>query len=71
MADEEGHGHGDDLAYSQEINRSAQDSLVPLTEDLAEWLTRVLGKALQIIHYDMYETHIYSHTLQIPPRIIT
>ena len=30
--------------YFQEIARGAEESLVPLKEDLSEWLTRVLGK---------------------------
>ncbi|XP_071483482.1 growth arrest-specific protein 2-like [Diadema antillarum] len=42
-------GTGDDsLAFSQEINRSAQESLVPLTEDLAEWLSRVVGTPVAV-----------------------
>lgn len=37
-------GTGDEsLSYSKEINKSAQESLIPLTEDLAEWLTRILN----------------------------
>ena len=32
------------LEYSQEIFRAQEASLNPLQEDLAEWLSRVLGK---------------------------
>lgn len=32
------------LAFSQEITRAAVASLHPLQEDLAEWLSRLLGK---------------------------
>ena len=32
------------LQFSQEISRSAEASLNPLQEDLADWISRVLGK---------------------------
>lgn len=45
--------HGDDnldqdvsLAFTQEIARAAVASLHPLQEDLAEWLTRLLGTVM-------------------------
>ncbi|XP_041452675.1 growth arrest-specific protein 2-like [Lytechinus variegatus] len=41
-------GTGDSLSYSKEINKSAQESLIPLTEDLAEWLSRVLDVSVEV-----------------------
>ncbi|XP_030843777.1 growth arrest-specific protein 2 [Strongylocentrotus purpuratus] len=41
-------GTGDSLSYSKEINKSAQKSLIPLTEDLAEWLSRVLDVSVEV-----------------------
>ncbi|XP_038065711.1 growth arrest-specific protein 2-like [Patiria miniata] len=42
MDDMDGSSEGDE--YFQEIARGAEESLIPLQEDLAEWLTRVLGE---------------------------
>ena len=63
------------LEYSQEIFRAQEASLNPLQEDLAEWLSRVLGKLkirakieLQCVQFQVRVTpnHILLESLPKP-----